>query len=329
MLTARSLECHYGARKVLGIDQIDLGAGSVTALVGPNGSGKSTLFRILAFLERPTRGSLWLAGAVVHGRRARRAARRVVTLVEQYPLMFDTSVKANVLYPLRLRRVPDADRVALDALHQAGAAHLVDRAARSLSGGETHRVALARALAIRPQVLLLDEPMAAADREIIGALSTILRGVLDSGTAVCLASHRLEAAYRVATHVVALADGALSPVTPENLFRTVIPAGSGARTVQAGPLELLIVTDRSGPATIAIPPDDIIVSRNPFESSARNQFTGRVTRIADDHRGRVTLAVDVGTELIVRITPTSLHRLDISLGVTVVLSVKAMAVRVF
>jgi len=108
-----------------------------------------------------------------------------------------------------------------------------------------------------------------------------------------------------------------------------LPPGSGSRTVRAGPLALTIVSDREGPVTIALSPDDIVISRQAFASSVRNQFPGRVTGISDDGRGHIRVTADVGTEIVVRITPSALADLGLEIGTNVVLSVKAMAVRIF
>jgi molybdopterin-binding protein len=89
------------------------------------------------------------------------------------------------------------------------------------------------------------------------------------------------------------------------------------------------VTDKSGTATIAIPPDEILVSLEPLQSSARNEFRGRVSRVGDDGRGGVTLLVDAGVDLAVHITRGALEQLGLHIGTQVVLSFKAMAVRVF
>jgi tungstate transport system ATP-binding protein len=334
MLAARDLRHRYRGTTVLDVPALELAAGEVTALVGPNGSGKSTLLRLLAFVERPSRGTLMLEGHPVATDRDRRAARRLVTLVEQHPLLFDLTVLENLRYARRLHGEKaikgDVGRTkAMEALDRLGVADLADRPARRLSGGETQRVALARALLLRPRVLLLDEPLSAADRSARNALSEMVEQLRGAGVTVCLSSHQLEDAYRWSTRLLALADGALSPVTPENLFRTVVPAGSGARVVRAGPLELMVVTDKTGPATLAISPDDLVVSRAPLRTSVRNQFPGRVVAVSDDGRGHVRLTVDAGTELVARITPAALADLGLTVGSPVVLGVKAMAVRVF
>jgi tungstate transport system ATP-binding protein len=332
VLAARNLTHRYDGRPVIAIASLELAPG-VTALVGPNGSGKSTLLRLLAFLERPSEGTMWLDGRAVTTDRERRAARRVVTLVEQHPLLFDLSVIDNLRYAMRLHgEAIEGDRGrsrAIEALERVGMADLADRRARLLSGGETQRVALARALLLRPRVLLLDEPLSAADRAARNTLSGMVDHLREAGITVCISSHQLEDAYRWSTRMLALAEGALSPVTPENLFRVVVPPGTGPRVVRAGPLELMVVTDKTGPATLAIPPDDLVISPAPLRASVRNQFQGRVVGISDDGRGHVRLTVDAGTELVARITPAALADLGLTMGSAVVVSVKAMAVRVF
>jgi tungstate transport system ATP-binding protein len=330
MLALRNAVHRYRGRVVVDVPAFELSDGT-TALVGPNGAGKSTVLRLLAALERPSSGVLEVDGHPVRTRAERLAARRAVTLVEQHPLLFDMTVAANLADALRLRgrHGPDARRRIADTLELVGAGALADRPARLLSGGETQRVAIARALLMTPRVLLLDEPLSAADRAARDTLGDVLTTLRSRGAVVCLSSHVLEDAYRWSSRIFTLVDGRPESLTPENLFRVVLPPGVGARSVPIGSLSLLVVTDRSGPAIVAIPPEDILVSRAPLESSARNQFPGRVTAIADDGRGGIRLAVDVGVELVARITPASLAELGLQVGAPVVLSVKAVAVRVF
>lgn len=333
MLSAEHLEHAYGRRRVLELDRLELDAGSVTAVVGPNGSGKSTLLRILACVEEPSRGRLTWRGSPIQTGAARRAARQAITLVEQRPLLFRGTARQNVIDALELHGVrgTDARRRGGEAFERLAIGELADRDARGLSEGEAQKVAIARALALQPALLLLDEPASGADPRSTLRLYQVFDDERKKGTAICFASHQVEDAYRWANHVLALSEGRASPVTPENHFRTVISqdAPGGEQLVRAGPLELQIVTDRTGPVTVAIPPDDILVSNAPLRSSARNQFSGRVTRIGDDARGGVTLRVDVGTELTVRLTRAALEDLGLALGSPVVLTVKAMAVRVF
>src|SRR2546426_3537489 len=200
------------------------------------------------------------------------------------------------------------------------------------SEGEVQRVAVARALAREPEVLLLDEPASSADR----AAAQALYGALAAERArrplaVCLASHQLEDAYRWADDVRALAEGRLSPVTPENLFRVDLPDGGadGLKHVRVGPVEIAAMTDRTGAAILAVPPTDIFVSREPLPSSARNVFSGHVTRLARQRTGAVHVTADVGVELVAVVTEEAVRDLALAPGSAVTFAFKASAVRGF
>jgi tungstate transport system ATP-binding protein len=337
MLELVAVRHRYDGRLVLDLERFTVPPGAAIAIVGPNGSGKSTLLRLLALLERPTEGTVLWDGAVASGRgapRARAAVRRRVTLVEQRPVLFRGTVRENVEFGLRVR---GAGRAALRRVTDAVAARLgitplLDRRRHELSDGEVQRVAVARALAVEPDVLLLDEPASSADR---AAAHTLYRALHEERArrplAICLASHQLEDAYRWADDVRALTDGRLSPVTPENLFRVELPAtGSGdLKHAAVGAIEIAAVTDKTGPAILAVAPTDIFVSREPLASSARNVFSGRVTKLARQRPGAVHVAADVGVELVAVVTEEAARALALAPGSPVVFSFKASAVRVF
>src|SRR5579859_6749439 len=159
MLEATALRQEHEGRLVLDVPSLRLEPGTRLAVVGPNGAGKSTLLRLLAFLDRPRSGTLALDEKPVVTLRQRRRARRRVTMVEQRPFLFRGTVLENVAWG-QLARGASADearRAALDALTLLQAKTLAARDARSLSEGEVQRVAVARALAVAPDVLLLDE----------------------------------------------------------------------------------------------------------------------------------------------------------------------------
>lgn len=330
-ISLENIEHCYGGRRVLAIEAFEVEPGSVTAVAGPNGAGKSTLLRLLACLEVPTRGTVRLDGRPLARAGDWRRARQLVTLVEQRPMLFPGSVAENLAYALALHGLKGrrAEERAARALDRLAIGSLRDRNARRLSEGEVQKVAVARALALEPDILLLDEPASAADPASTGLLYRVLAEERRRGAALCFASHQLEDAYRWSDRVVVLAGGRLAPVTPENLFRVDIPPGTGPRTVRAGPLTLQVYTERTGPAIVALPPEDIVVSTAPLHSSARNEFRGRVRSISEDGRGGVTLTVDVGVDVVVRLTRAALADLGITLGSAVVLSIKTMAVRVF
>jgi ABC-type multidrug transport system ATPase subunit len=193
-IEARRLSLWRGGRQVLRDASLVVQEGEVTALIAPSGAGKSTLLRCMNGLLAPDSGVVLL-----HGRDIRelepRVLRRRVGLVAQAPVMLPGSVRDNVLYAIDAPPPDLAERM----LGAAGLdAAFAERPARELSGGERARVALARALARDPEVLLLDEPTAALDRETAVRIGATLRDLAGSGLAVCLATHDLELAGSVA-----------------------------------------------------------------------------------------------------------------------------------
>ncbi|MGH7671533.1 MAG: ATP-binding cassette domain-containing protein [Gemmatimonadales bacterium] len=334
MVELRGVRHRYEGRLVLDLERFAVPAGALLAIVGHNGSGKSTLLRLLALLETPTEGEVWLGGArVPRGAAALPALRRRVTLVEQRPMLFRGTVLDNLGYGLRARgmRRTEVNRMVGEVAERLGLGPLLARRRHELSDGEVQRVAVARALALRPDVLLLDEPASSADRAAAGALYRALAAERAARPlAVCIASHQLEDAYRWADDIRALAEGRLSPVTPENLFRVDLPAGTGeVKHVRVGAIDIAVMTDRTGPAVLAVPPTDIFVSREPLPSSARNVFAGRVTRVAAQRPGAAHVTADVGVELVALVTAEAARDLALAPDDPVVFSFKASAVRVF
>jgi tungstate transport system ATP-binding protein len=333
MLELRNVRHRYGARVVLDLAQFAVPPGSVLAVVGHNGAGKSTLLRLLALLEAPTEGQVLLNGVVVP-RHAPAALRRRVTLVEQRPILFRGTVLENLVYGLQVRGIGRAAQNGIigDVVDRLGLKPLLARRRTELSDGEVQRIAVARALVLRTDVLLLDEPASSADTAAAGALYRALAAERAARPlTVCIASHQLEDAYRWADDIRALADGRLSPVTPENLFRVELPPGDGVKSVRVGDIAIVVMTERSGPAVLAVPPTDIFVSREPLASSARNVFKGRVTGMAIERRGAgVHVRADMGgVELVAAVTAESARDLALTPGANVVFSFKATAVQVF
>jgi tungstate transport system ATP-binding protein len=206
---------------------LSLDAGPPTVLIGPNGSGKTTLIKLVMGLLTPTAGS-------VHYARAERSARRLA-IVFQKPVMLRRSAGGNVGYALRAAgRSTDATAVG-KVLDRVGLAHLADRPARRLSGGEQQRLALARALARDPEVLLLDEPTASLDPAATKAVEDIVAGAAAAGVKIVMSTHDLGQARRLAGDIVFLAKGRLIEHAPAERFFAA-PATPEARSFLAGGL---------------------------------------------------------------------------------------------
>jgi tungstate transport system ATP-binding protein len=196
----------YGERVVLDIDRLEVRRGETLAIIGPSGSGKSTLLRLLQFLEQPTAGRLWFDGVSIDSEPPL-AVRRRVTTVFQRPLVLNRSVRANLVYGLHVRRSP-APAHEIDRLLAAlGLDHVADAAARTLSGGEVQRVALGRALAFGPDVLLLDEPTANLDPRNVRLVEDLIRERQTRGVTIVLATHQIFQARRLAHRAALLLDG--------------------------------------------------------------------------------------------------------------------------
>jgi tungstate transport system ATP-binding protein len=188
----RSVTKRYGSNVAVDIDSLSIPAGRLYTLTGANGAGKSTLLGILAFLTPPTAGEIFYAGERIDwkGDIVRRQ-RRKVTLLHQSPYLFGGTVFRNVAYGLKARGVAGETMLrAVDrALETVGLDRFRDRDARELSGGEAQRVAMARALALDPEVLLLDEPLANIDRETVMLLETVIAALPSRGTTVVMTTH--------------------------------------------------------------------------------------------------------------------------------------------
>ncbi len=165
----------YTKKPVLEIEQLEIAANNVTALLGNNGAGKSTLLKLLAFLESPQQGRILFKGKNSTTQSLLSLRKRVV-LVAQKPYLLKGTVVENVLLGLKYRSIPIqlAKKRADEALALVGVSGFSNRQVANLSGGEAQKVALARALALQPEVLLLDEPFTHLDQQSIKHLSDII-----------------------------------------------------------------------------------------------------------------------------------------------------------
>jgi len=189
-------------------------AGPRTVVLGPNGAGKSLLLRLCHGLLLPSAGRITWSGTDVH------SARRHQALVFQRPVLLRRSAAANIRYVLRLQGMPHQQRkrLATEALEQAGLLHLAERSARVLSGGEQQRLALARAWALKPQVLFLDEPTASLDPAATLAVEAFLDRIHQAGTKIIMTTHDLGQARRLADEVLFLHRGRLVEHAPTPEF---------------------------------------------------------------------------------------------------------------
>jgi len=199
----------HGDKIALQISHLQVNAGEVLALLGPNGAGKTTLLRVMGLLQKASTGSVHFSGVPASSSNAL-AIRRRIAAVFQEPLLLNNTVYQNAALGLRLRglgRSEIAERLE-PWLERLGIARLAARSARTLSGGEAQRTSLARALALEPELLLLDEPFAALDpasREEL--LHDFQRVIKEQGVTTVFVTHDRGEAFALADRVGILADG--------------------------------------------------------------------------------------------------------------------------
>lgn len=211
----RSIQHRYGNRTVLDLPSLDIQGGEILSIVGPSGSGKSTLLRLLQFLEQPTAGSITFDGTAIDHQPPLGIRRRVAT-VFQRPMLLDRSVRDNVAFGLRIRRAREIDRLVDNALDRVGLLKYAREKARTLSGGEAQRAALARAIVLQPDVLLLDEPTANLDPYNVGLIENLIRE--HGRLTIVLVTHNVFQAKRLADRVGLLLNGKLIELASTDRF---------------------------------------------------------------------------------------------------------------
>jgi ABC-type Fe3+/spermidine/putrescine transport system ATPase subunit len=219
-LRVEGLNLSYG--DVAALRDIDLGVarGEFVALLGPSGCGKTSLLRAIAGFVRPQRGAIWLGGRDVAQVPPRR--RNIGIVFQSYALFPHMTVFENVRFGLDSRGVAKTEVVERTkrALALVGLAQLADRRPRQLSGGQQQRVALARAIVIEPDILLLDEPLAALDKQLRVQMQTELKTLQKTvGVTSVFVTHDREEAMSMADRIVVMRDGRIRQIaTPEALF---------------------------------------------------------------------------------------------------------------
>jgi molybdate transport system ATP-binding protein len=340
--------------------RVEVGAGEVLAVLGPNGCGKSTLLDVLAGLARPDRGRIEVGGRVLVDEHVDLPPhRRDVGLLAQNALLFPhLTVLANVAFGPRARGVGrvEADRLAHAWLSEVDAVEFATRKPAALSGGQAQRIALARALAAEPRLLLLDEPFAALDVDVAPALRGLMRRVLSTGKqlATVLVTHDPLDALVLSDRVVVLADGHIVEQGPT---KEVLSRPRTAFTARIAGIDLVsgvavadglaaadgtvvhgMRTDDVGagdPAVAMFQPTAVTVHVEHPRGSARNVFPAVVAAL-EPHGAVVRLRADAApggpawvAGIAADLTPAAVADLELDLGDEVHLAVKATEVAVY
>lgn len=207
----------FGDKTILNIDQLEFKAGMITGIIGPNGSGKSTLMKIIAGLDKEYTGLLHIDGQVMN-----KEICKDMTLVFQKPYLINMDVYSNIAYPLKIRGLSQVEiKNKTDKMIELlQLKEIMKQNARSLSGGEMQKVALARAIVFEPKLLLLDEPTSNIDPKTMQLMETAIKYINQCcNTTVVLVTHNIRQLQRVCSQAVFMLDG---KVLEQDLVKNVL-----------------------------------------------------------------------------------------------------------
>lgn len=215
ILKVKNLRVKRGGVSVLDISSLFVPEGKVLCLIGPNGAGKSTLLLALSRLLKSVDGDIIFRGQKIDSNHTTGTYRRHIAMVFQEPLLFDTTVFENVASGLKIRGMGQDEirRVVEEYLERFGISHLINRSARKLSGGEAQRTSLARAFAVKPEIIFLDEPFSSLDPPTRESLMEDLQRILRvTHTTAVMATHDQMEALRLADQIAVMNQGMIAQI---------------------------------------------------------------------------------------------------------------------
>jgi len=348
VISVKNLHVDFGDF-VLNDINLTVGKGEYFIILGPTGAGKTVLLESIAGLYPIKSGEIWLKGKEVT--RVAPEKRGISIVYQDHVLFPHLSVKDNIVFGLRLqKRARQEMEVALDKVAKLlDISHLLHRKPDTLSGGERQKVALARALSIQPQVLLLDEPLSALDPESREGVQRELRQIHNQLKVTTIhVTHDFEEAIALGERIAVLGEGYVKQIgTPEEIFRQpnsefvarfamtrnifageVIDTGNGNTVFHTEGTKLAVATDLRGRLHASIRPEDILISPEPLHSSARNSFGGIITHITDKG-STLYVTVNLPPDFICLVTRRSFEEMGLDEGQKVYITFKASAVHIF
>ena len=346
MLSIRDLSKKWADFSLMNIN-LDVKEREYFTVLGPTGAGKTLMLELIAGFHHPDLGEVWINDKNVTDIPPEK--RKVGFVYQDYSLFPHLNVEENVKFGLRLKKIPksETDEKIRRTMNLLDLTRLSKRLPKTLSGGEQQKVALARAIVLDPDVLLLDEPLSALDTQTQERLRRELKDLHEkSGITTIHVTHDHVEAILLGDRIGILSDGKLIQVgEPDEIFRK--PRGEfvakfvgvenifsgkselkkGLAEIDIGNVSIEAVTQKEGKVKVCIRPEDVLLSKRPIKSSGRNMLQGKITEISD--RGTtVKLKVNVGRELVVIITKRSFLDMKLRIGSEIYASFKASSVHV-
>ncbi|MGC8865763.1 MAG: ABC transporter ATP-binding protein [Bacteroidales bacterium] len=340
---------HRAGSFVLGPLSLKVAGGEYWVIAGPSGAGKSMLLEVLAGIREAQEGKILFDGQEIT--RQPVSERRFGLVFQDMALFPHFTVKQNIAYPIRMRGLSkeETEREINHWAEVTGVKSLLHRRPESLSGGEARRVAIARTLALRPHLLLLDEPFSGVDAEMRHSLYQVLKKLRHPSLPIIHVTHDPDEALSLATHLAVIKQGQLVQVGPiqevflrptdefvaryagiRNFYPCELLPGPGEGLVHArldsNQFICLPAPSQMGRGHISISVADIVLSVEKLSSSARNRFYGTITEMVPVRHG-IEVIIDCGFQLAALISHSALLELDLKPGARVWASFKASAVQ--
>ncbi|MCD4772367.1 MAG: ABC transporter ATP-binding protein [Bacteroidales bacterium] len=322
--------------------------GDYYIVLGHSGAGKTVLLEIIAGLITPDSGKVFYNGKDITFQKIQK--RKFGLVFQDHAIFPHLSVKENIAYPLKSKKLSKKkiNNTVIELAENFEITHLLNRKPANLSGGELQRIALARTLALDPDILLLDEPLSSLDVQLKNDLRRLLRSLNKNGQTIIHVTHDYEEAILLSNKIAVFHAGKIiqSGLTNDvfhhpgsefvahftgikNYFKVTLKdiEQNGLKTAIINDVEIkLLSTEKSKEGFIIIRCEDIILSDELQNSSAANNFKGIITEINPSKPG-IEIVVDIGINLTALISEVSLHKLNLTEGKKICVSFKASAVK--
>jgi ABC-type sugar transport system ATPase subunit len=348
MISLRALNLEFRNFALHDIN-LEVESGDYFLLVGPTGAGKTLLLETIAGLHKVKNGEIWIDDRDIT---LLEPEKRNIGMVYQDSVLFPhLSVADNIVFGLKVRQLAarDIKKELEEIASLVDVRHLLDRKPGKLSGGEKQKVALARALAVRPRLLLLDEPLSALDPETHEGIQQELKRIHhELSITVIHVTHDFDEALVLGKHIAVIGEGSIRQVgTPEEIFRepnsefvarftmmrNILPGklireSESLSTFRSGRMELVTTTHKEGASHACIRPDDITLSTDLSFHDGPNSFTGTIARIED--RGMAFhVIIDVPPEVCCLVTRRKFSEMGLIPGQNVKITFNPDSVHVF